>query len=46
MKHNRLISRKPSLAQTTTAVSNFQAFKDFLVRLVDQAIEFIFQMTN
>jgi len=41
MKHNRPITRKPSLAQS----SNFQVFKDFLVRLVDQAIEFIFQMT-
>lgn len=26
-------------------VSNFQAFKEFLERLVSQAIEFIFQMT-
>lgn len=45
MKHNRLITRKPEMAQTTTTLSNFQAFKDFLERLVDQAIEFIFQMT-
>lgn len=43
MKHNRPITRKPELAQTTA--SNFQAFKDFLERLVSQAIEFIFQMT-
>ncbi len=43
MKHTRLITRKPQMAQTTE--SNFQAFKTFLERLVDQAIEFIFQMT-
>ena len=47
MKHHRTITRKPELAQTTgTPMSNFQAFKEFLERLVDQAIEFIFQMTN
>ena len=45
MKHNRTITRTPQMAQTTTTVSNFQAFKDFLERLVSQAIEFIFQMT-
>ena len=41
MKHHRTITRKPQMAQT----SNFQVFKEFLERLVDQAIEFIFQMT-
>ena len=41
MKHHRTITRKPQMAQT----SNFQAFKDFLERLVSQAIEFVFQMT-
>ena len=41
MKHHRPITRKPQMAQT----SNFQVFKDFLVNLVDQVIEFIFQMT-
>jgi hypothetical protein len=41
MKHHRPITRKPQLAQE----SNFQVFKTFLENLVDQAIEFIFQMT-
>jgi len=45
MKHHQPITRKPELAQTTTVLSNFQAFKDFLVTLVSQAIEFVFQMT-
>ena len=44
MKHNRLITRKPETAQTV--VSNFQAMKDFLERLVSQIIEFAFQMTT
>jgi len=42
MKHHRTVTRKPLLGQT----SNLQAWKDFLVRLTDQIIEFIFQMTN
>jgi hypothetical protein len=42
MKHTRTITRKPQVAQ----VSNFQVFKDFLIALTDQIIEFIFQQTD
>ena len=42
MKHTKIITRKPQVAQ----VSNFQAFKDFLVALTDQAVEFVFQKTD
>ncbi len=42
MKHHKCITRKPQLSQ----VSNFQAWKDFLVALTDQIIEFIFIKTR
>lgn len=40
MKHHTLVSRKPQQGQT------FQAKMDFLVNLVDQMIEFIFNITR
>lgn len=42
VKHTKAITRKPQVAQ----VSNFQAFKDFLVELTNQAVEFVFQKTD
>lgn len=42
MKHHKLITKKPQLAQ----VSNFEAWKDFLINLQDQIIEYIFQKTS
>ncbi len=42
MKHTRPVTRKPALSQ----ISNFQVFKDFLVALVDQAIEYAFIKTS
>lgn len=42
MKHTKVITRKPQVAQ----LSNFQAFKEFLVELTDQAVEFVFQKTD
>jgi len=42
MKHHRLISRKPEVAQ----ISNYQAWKDFLVRLAEQMVMFVFEKTN
>lgn len=41
MKHTRLVTKQPELAQT-----NFEAKMTFLVNLVDQAIEFIFIKTR
>ena len=43
MKHHKAITtvRKPQLAQ-----SNFEEWKDFLVELLDQVIEFIFIRTR
>jgi hypothetical protein len=43
MKHVRLLTKKPSKMQV---VSNFQAWKDFLVNLTDQIIEFVFIKTS
>lgn len=40
MKHHRLVTRKPQLSQ-----SNFQAWKDFLINLTDQIIEYVFIKT-
>lgn len=42
VKHTKAITRKPQVA----AISNFQAFKEFLVNLTDQAVEFVFQKTS
>ena len=42
MKHTKVITRGPQVAQ----ISNFQAFKEFLVELTDQAVEFVFQKTD
>lgn len=42
VKHTQAITRKPQVA----AISNFQAFKQFLVNLTDQAVEFVFQKTS
>lgn len=42
VKHTKVITRRPQVAQ----ISNFQAFKDFLVELTDQAVEFVFQKTD
>ena len=42
VKHTKIITRMPQVAQ----LSNFQAFKDFLVNLTDQAVEFVFQKTD
>ena len=42
VKHTKVITRKPQVA----AVSNFQAFKNFLVTLTDQAVQFVFQKTD
>lgn len=42
MKHTKTITRAPQVA----AISNFQAFKEFLVNLTDQAVEFVFQKTD
>ena len=42
VKHTKAITRKPQVAQ----LSNFQAFKQFLVNLTDQAVEFVFQKTD
>ena len=41
MKHHKLVTKRPDVA-----MSNYQAWKEFLERLVEQVIEFIFQMTN
>ncbi len=41
MKHHKLISRKPQLSQT----SNLQVWKDFLIELQRQLIEWIYQKT-
>lgn len=41
MRHNRPITKQPQVAQ-----SNFSIFKDFLVNLTDQIIEFIFIFTR
>jgi len=42
MKHVQIITKKPAKMQ----VSNFQAWKDFLVKLTDQIVEFIFILTS
>ena len=42
MKHTKAITRKPQVA----ALSNYQAFKNFLVTLTDQAVQFVFQKTD
>jgi hypothetical protein len=41
MKHHKLITRRPEVG-----MSNFQAWKEFLERFVQQVIEAIFQMTS
>jgi len=41
MKHLNCVSKRPKLG-----VSNFEAKVDFLVRLTEQAIEFIFILTD
>ncbi len=46
MRHHRLITRKPQLAQDAEAGSNYQVWKDFLKNLLDQVIEFIFIQTS
>ena len=50
MRHHRLITRKPQLAQEqdqdTEAGSNYEVWKDFLKNLLDQVIEFIFIQTS
>ncbi len=42
MKHHKPITKRPQLSQT----SNLQVWKDFLIELQKQVIEFIFQETN
>jgi len=42
MKHVRGVSKSPSRGQ----ISNFQVLMDFLVKLTDQIIEFIFIKTS
>jgi hypothetical protein len=42
MKHTKPVTRKPELSQ----ISNFEVFKDFLVRSLDQLIEFVFILTR
>ncbi len=42
MKHVQILTKKPAKMQ----VSNFQAWKDFLVKLTDQIIEFVFIKTS
>ncbi len=42
MRHHRLITKKPELSQ----VSNLQIWKDFLINLTDQAIEYLFIKTD
>lgn len=42
MKHHKPITRKPQLSQ----LSNFFIFKEFLLRSLDQLIEFIFILTR
>ncbi|HOV32422.1 MAG TPA: hypothetical protein PLX23_03565 [Candidatus Hydrogenedens sp.] len=46
MKHVRLLTKKPSKMQVTGVMSNFQAWKDFLVNLTDQLVEFVFIKTS
>jgi len=41
MKHHRPVTKAPQLAQ-----SNTQAWKDFLVNLTDQIVEFVFILTS
>ena len=41
MKHHRLVSRKPQISQ----ISTIEAWKNFLVALTDQIIQFIFLKT-
>lgn len=40
MKHHKLITRKPRVAQ-----SNLEIIKDFLVTLTDQIVQWIFLVT-
>ncbi|HPA40829.1 MAG TPA: hypothetical protein P5141_06870 [Candidatus Hydrogenedentes bacterium] len=42
MKHTRPVTRKPALSQ----ISNFEVFKEFLVNLTDQIIEYAFIKTS
>lgn len=42
MKHMRGLSTKPSQGQ----ISNFQVLMDFLVKLTDQIIEYVFIKTS
>jgi hypothetical protein len=42
MKHHKPVTRKPELSQ----LSNFAIWKDFLLRTLNQAIEFIFILTR
>ncbi|HOJ69608.1 MAG TPA: hypothetical protein PK379_08790 [Candidatus Hydrogenedentes bacterium] len=42
MKHMRGVSKSPSRGQ----ISNFQVLMDFLVKLTDQIIEYIFIKTS
>lgn len=41
MKHHKPVTKRPQLSQ-----SNLQVWKDFLIELERQIIEFIFQNTN
>ena len=42
MKHHRLVTKQPQLAQE----SNYEVWKEFLVNLTDQIIEFVFIKTR
>ena len=42
MKHTKPVTRKPELSQ----ISNIEVLKDFLVRSLDQLIEFVFILTR
>ncbi|MCX8065022.1 MAG: hypothetical protein N3G21_07605 [Candidatus Hydrogenedentes bacterium] len=47
MKHTKRITLKPTKMQDIIgAGSNFEAWKNFLVKLTDQIIEFAFIMTR
>lgn len=42
MKHMRPVTRKPALSQ----ISNFEVFKEFLINLTDQLVEYAFIKTS
>lgn len=42
MKHHKPVTKKPELSQ----ISNFEVFKDFLERSLDQAIQLVFILTR